>query len=244
VSIVALIPARGGSKRIPGKNIKPLGGKPLIVWTIEAAKASEIFTAVVVSTEHEPTAEIARQAGAMVIYRPEEFAADDSPDIWWVEDVMRKLGVYAIDREAFSILRPTSPFRTAATIRRAWDAFHTYPCSSLRAVEPVTQHPGKMWRVNGRTMEPLIAEWPCGSGVTMQPTSNGWHSVPTQTLPATYVQNASLEMAWTWCVQVFGTITGPKISPFFTEGMEGFDINTPEDFARAERHAATLLAGV
>lgn len=235
MNIVALIPARAGSKRIPGKNTKLLGGKPLIQWTIEAAEASRVFSTVNVCTDSN---EIACCVGyAPIIWRDK--APDSEPDIVWVHKALEH---FSTKPDAFAILRPTSPFRTADTIRRAFQAFKDGACSSIRAVEPVKQHPGKMWQERYGRIEPLIRnEWPGPFGeASMYPGSTPWHSQPTQSLPTVYVQNSSLEMAWTWCVTHFDTISGPKVAPFFTEGWEGFSIDYPEDWERAEAHAATL----
>jgi CMP-N,N'-diacetyllegionaminic acid synthase len=233
VRIVGLIPARAGSKRIPGKNTKLLGGKPLIQWTIEAAKASGVFEHVVVSTEDVALGERAwRQWDVRWHRRPSAFAADDSQDIQWVRHALD-----GCDFDAFAILRPTSPFRTADTIRRAVTVFKTAQCSSMRAVERVKQHPGKMWclddYITAPSMSPLLDTTEDGTP---------WHSRPTQSLPTIYIQNSSLEIAWTWCVTTFDSISGPKVAPFFTEGMEGFSIDYPEDWERAERYVASLQA--
>lgn len=226
-SLVALIPARAGSKRVPGKNIRRLAGHPLIAYTIAAALESGVFGAVVVSTDSEDYAEIARHYGAEVPFlRPAELAGSLSPDIEWVEHAI--LALENLDRsyDGFSILRPTSPFRQAQTIQRAWQTFNTEQgVDSLRAVEPCKQHPGKMWVVQQRCMTPLLPFAPNG-----QP----WHSSQYQALPEIYVQNASLEIAWTRVVQEGRTIAGDVVIPFFTEGNEGFDINDPKDWRDAE----------
>jgi N-acylneuraminate cytidylyltransferase len=243
VNIVALIPARGGSKRIPRKNVKLLGGKPLIQWTIDAAKASGVFFTVIVSTDDEDTKRVALDAGAGFTMRPDGISGDASPDIYWVRDAMERQQRSFIRADAFMILRPTSPFRTAVTIRRATEQFAYGKCSSIRAVEPVRQHPGKMWQERYGSMTPLIAdEWPAASHEAGLTTRIPWHSQPTQSLPKVYVQNSSLEIAWTWCVTVFDSISGPKVAPFFTEEWEGFSIDYPEDWDRAERHVADLQA--
>jgi CMP-N-acetylneuraminic acid synthetase len=135
--------------------------------------------------------------------------------------------------DAFSLLRPTSPFRTAEMIQRAWTLFAAQQgVDSLRAVEKCTQHPGKMWVIRGERMLPLL---PFGSqsapGLTEQP----WHSTPYQALPVVYVQNASLEIAWSRVVFERRTIAGDVIVPFITEGYEGFDINDQTDWMVAER---------
>ena len=226
-SLVALIPARAGSKRVPGKNIRRLAGHPLIAYTIAAARESGVFDAVVVSTDSDDYADIARHYGAEVPFlRPEALAGSLSPDIEWVEHAILTLEGLGRSYDAFSILRPTSPFRQAETIQRAWQQFSEESgVDSLRAVELCKQHPGKMWVVQQKRMSPLL---PTASG--KQP----WHSSQYQALPEIYVQNASLEIAWTRVVHDSRTIAGEVIMPFFTEGYEGFDINDPNDWRDAE----------
>jgi CMP-N,N'-diacetyllegionaminic acid synthase len=227
-SIVALIPARSGSKRVPGKNVRQLGGHPVIAYTIAAAHDSGIFADVIVSTDDEQYAAIARHYGASVPFmRPSELAGDGSPDIEWVEHVLCRLRDSGRTFDCFSLLRPTSPFRLASTIQRAWREFRgEVGVDSLRAVERCRQHPGKMWIVRGRRMMPLL---PFG------PASQPWHSSQTQTLPEVWVQNASLEIAQTRLVFDGRTIAGQVIVPFLTEGFEGFDVNNREDWVLAER---------
>jgi CMP-N,N'-diacetyllegionaminic acid synthase len=122
--VVALIPARSGSKRVVDKNIRPLAGHPVMAYTIAAAKQSGIFAAIVVSTDSEQYAEIARKYGAEAPFlRPVEMAGDISPDIDWLEHALNKLRGQGREFDCFSILRPTSPFRSPETIRRAWNEF-------------------------------------------------------------------------------------------------------------------------
>jgi CMP-N,N'-diacetyllegionaminic acid synthase len=227
-SAVALIPARQGSKRVPGKNVRVLNGHPAIAYTIAPAVESGVFDAVMVSTDSEEIAAIARHYGAEVPFlRPAAFAGDTSPDIEWLEHMLTELRNQGRTWDCFSLLRPTSPFRSAGTIRRAWAAFTAQNgVDSLRAVEKCTQHPGKMWIIRGERMMPLL---PFG------PPEQPWHSTPYQALPAVYVQNASLEIAWTRTVFERRTIAGDVIAPFVTEGYEGFDINDPHDWMIAER---------
>ena len=136
-SIVALIPARAGSKRVPDKNIRPLAGHPLIAYTISAALQSEVFSAVLVSTDSQLYADIAKYYGAEVPYlRPSELAGDLSPDVEWVEYTLNRLRQDGREYDCFSILRPTSPFRLPETTQRAWRAFKNEEgVDSLRAVE-------------------------------------------------------------------------------------------------------------
>lgn len=235
-TIIALIPARGGSKRVPGKNIRPLGAHPLIAYTIAAARASGVFEAVFVSTDDERIAAIARYYGAEAPFlRPVEYAGDCSPDIEWVHHTLTRLGAVGRSYDCFSILRPTSPFRQPETIRRCWAQFLATPgIDSIRAVEKVKQHPGKMWVIHGDRMAPLL----------LHPSGSAWHSQQYQALPEVYVQNASLEIAWCRVALEGGTIAGTVIAPFLTRGTEGVDVNDWMDWLIAEellrRGLATL----
>jgi CMP-N,N'-diacetyllegionaminic acid synthase len=222
-SVVALIPARSGSKRIPGKNLRRLDRHPLIAYTIASALQSGIFADVIVSTDSEACAVVAAHYGASIPFlRPVEYAGDTSPDIEWVEHAVRELADRGVRYDCFSLLRPTSPFRQPETIRRAWEEFVVEPgVDSLRAVELCAQHPGKMWVVRDRRMHPLLPLGPPGAP---------WHSSQYPALPQVYVQNASLEIAWTRIVEESRTIAGEVVLPFFTTGYEGFDVNRPHDW--------------
>ena len=231
-SIVGLIPARSGSRRVPNKNVRRLGGHPLIAYTIVAALQSEIFSAVIVSTESEQYADIARHYGAEVPFlRPVEMAGELSPDIDWVQYTVRRLQAEDRVHDCFSILRPTSPFRQAETIKRAWSEFLAEEgVDSLRAVEKCTQHPGKMWIVRGNRMTPLLP---------LTPPEQPWHSSPYQALPDVYVQNASLEIGLVKLVTEGHTIAGNVVMPFLTFDHEGFDVNNAIDWRLAEELVQT-----
>jgi CMP-N,N'-diacetyllegionaminic acid synthase len=226
-NIVALIPARAGSKRVPDKNIRPLAGHPLIAYTVAAALSSEIFTDVIVSTDSEHYSEIIKYYGAEVPFlRPAKLAGDESPDIEWLHYTLNRLQEAGRSYDCFSILRPTSPFRMPTTIQRAWQEFSAQTgVDSLRAVEKCTQHPGKMWVVRGQRMTPLL---PLG------PAEQPWHSSQYPSLPEIYVQNASLEIAWSRVVLKDRTIAGNVVMPFFTTGYEGFDVNNEYDWQLTE----------
>jgi CMP-N-acetylneuraminic acid synthetase len=226
-TIVGLIPARTGSKRVPDKNIRPLAGHPVMAYTIAAALESDVFSDIIISTDSEQYAEIARHYGAEVPFlRPAEIAGDVSPDIEWLEYTLKRLQGTGREYDCFSILRPTSPFRLPKTIQRAWRAFLAEDgVDSLRAVEKCQQHPGKMWVVRGKRMTPLLP---------LSPPEQPWHSSQYQSLPEVYVQNASLEIAWTRVVLQERTIAGTVVMPFLTEKYEGFDVNNSYDWKLAE----------
>jgi CMP-N,N'-diacetyllegionaminic acid synthase len=226
---VALLPARSGSLRVPHKNVRLLGGHPLLAYTISAALDSGVFQDVVCVTDDEEYANIARHYGAKVPHlRPAETATSTSPDIDWVKWILAELASNNHSYDYYSILRPTSPFRTSATIQRAWKLFSSDPeAHSLRAVTPCTEHPGKMWNVTGNRMTPFI-----------QQTINGvsWHSSQYASLPTVYVQDASLEIARTSVVSEFNSISGEIIIPFLSANKEGFDINTEDDWVLCEHY--------
>lgn len=228
---VAFIPARSGSKRVPNKNIKPLGGHPMLAYTVRAAIDSGVFDAVICATDSSLYAEVATHYGAEVPFlRSSDISGDKSPDIEWVVWMLNQLKTRGRDYDVFSILRPTSPFRLPETIQRAWQNFSADPnADSLRAIEKCKQHPGKMWMVRGSRILPVM---PFTNG------STPWHSCQYAALPEIYAQNASLEIAWSRIALEQNTIAGEAIIPFISQGLEGFDINEPEDWLIAEHYLA------
>lgn len=223
--LVALIPARAGSKRVTGKNVRPLDGHPLLAYAIASARASGAFSRIIVSTDSEEFAAVARAYGAEAPFlRPAALAGDLSPDIEWVRHALGELRAAGDTPDAYALLRPTSPFRQAVTIQRAVREFLASSADSLRAVQKVSEHPGKMWVRRGPYMTPLL---PFASNGTR------WQSTPYQGLPEVFVQNASLEIAWTKTALEKGTLEGDLVHPFLTQGYEGFDINDELDWELA-----------
>lgn len=222
--IDAFIPARAGSKRVPGKNLKELSGHPLIAYSIVSALESNIFRDVYVSTDGKKTAEVAEKYGAKVIFRPSELSGDRSLDVEWLSHALHfipKMPQY------FAILRPTNPFRQPETIKRAWNCIkNDQYADSLRAIRQVKEHPGKMWTLEGKYISPLMN----------YPPVNGHYSYnsPTQALPPVYVQSAALEMGLVRNVEICRSVSGMKIIPFFINEYEDFDINTPLDMIMAK----------
>lgn len=237
-TLIALIPARAGSKRVPGKNIRRLAGHPLIAYTISAAIQSQVFDAVLVSTDSPEVAAIARYYGAEVPFlRSPEYAADLSPDIEWLDEVLRRLKAAGRTYDCFSLLRPTSPFRQPETMQRAWAEFlaHQTWADSLRAIEKCKEHPGKMWVLDGDRLNPLLSgQEPSlatpAAQAKLQSLTSPLHSTPYQALPDVYIQNASLEIAWCRVVLDHYTIAGEAIAPFLTHDYEGLDINNEKDW--------------
>ena len=206
-NIVALIPSRGGSKRLPGKNIKRLGGHPLIAYTIEVALQSKIFDGVYVSTDDLETEAIAQYYGATVIKRPKVLAQDDSPDILWISHALANTP----DCEHFMLLRPTNPFRRVGMLQNAWEEYER-GCW-MKAVQPVTEHPDKMWLLGDKYMYNFTIE--------------GFHMLPYQELPEIHIQNGSLE------IRPSRNIEPEHKQLFYTGTIPGYDINTEKDWIYA-----------
>lgn len=227
-SAVALVPARSGSVRVPHKNIMRFAGHPAMAYTIAGARASGVFSQVILCTDDPLYAEIGEYYGASVpVLRPADISTSVSPDIEWVVFILDVLAKQGDAFDLFSILRPTNIFRRATTIRAAYDRLLSQPgADSIRAVSPVTEHPGKMWVARGDFMFPLLP---------LTPPDKPWHSQQMAALPKVYKQNASLEIAWTRVARADPpTIAGDLVMPFFSEGHDGFDLNHPEDVAEAK----------
>ena len=185
--IIALIPARGGSKSIPKKNVVPIAGKPLIQWTIEVARRSKKIDRVIVSTDCHEIAEVARAAGAEVPFiRPAEFASDVSLDL----EVFKHVAEWLDENEEsssriFIHLRPTEPARKVDLVDYAISEFTKNPgFDSLRSVNVSKETPFKMWFIQGNVLMPVI-----------DPSGNiSMCSMPRQKLPTSYHQNGYVDI--------------------------------------------------
>ena len=223
MKILALIPARGGSKRLPKKNILPLGGKPLISWTIDAVKDIPEIVDILVSTDTDEIASVAKAAGALVPWlRPPALSTDTatSMDVCfhaldWYE------GEYgAVD--GLLLLQPTSPFRKRETIKKGIELFKShYGERPVAAFSPVDVHPMWCYRINGDHIKPFI------EGVDLK--------VRSQELEKAYVINGALYLIRPSCLREFGSfITGATL-PILTDSIpEGLDIDTDWDWNIAE----------
>ena len=226
-NLIALIPARKGSERIKNKNVIKLDGHALLAYTIRAAINSKLFSKILVSTNSKKFAKISEKYGAEVPFlRPDNISTSHSSDFQWVNFTMKKLNKLGFFYSHYFILRPTSPFRTSSTIINAWNKFKKYKSvETLRAVEICGQHPGKMWINSKNFIKPLIRGKKNG-----QP----FYNLQFKSLPRIFVQNASLEISKVQVLNLYKTITGKKIIPFYTKNFEGFDINLPYDLKYAK----------
>lgn len=214
MKILALIPARGGSKGIPRKNIKPLVGKPLIGWTIDAARRASDIDRLVVSTEDEEIAAVARQLGAEVPFmRPVELAADDAPGVAPVLHAIDQLPGY----DWILLLQPTSPLRSSADIEGIINLCRNRNAPSAVSVCEVSKHPFWMYeRDDLDRLQPLIQDRP--------------ETLRRQDLPKAYVLNGALYIARTdWLIENQGFM-GSGTLGYVMPPERSADLDTLQDW--------------
>lgn len=230
MKVLSVIIARGGSQRVPDKNIRPLAGRPLLAYSIEAAKHSRYVQRVIVSTDSNAIAEVAAGAGAEVPFRrPAEISQGHSTELEAMEHALGWLRDHeAYEPDLVVLLRPTSPFRTTATIDRGIDLLINDPSAHcVRTVRLCSEHPHKMWvmdkdRRRIRSLIPVEQKLPEA------------HTLSYQVLPTVYIQNASMDVFRPSNVWQLRSTTGTEIIPLVMDELESLDINTELDFVLAE----------
>ncbi len=226
--ILALIPARGGSKSIPRKNIKPLAGQPLIAYSIAAALQARLVTRTIVSTDDDEIACVAQSYGAEAPFlRPDEFARDDSTDLPVFTHALgwlKKNENYHPD--IVVQLRPTSPIRPPDCVDQAVQILLDHPVAdSVRGIIPSGQNPYKMWQVNQQgQMTPLLS----------LPGVNEPFNAPRQTLPQTYWQTGHIDVIRAQTILEKDSLSGQVIYPLIMDPRYAVDIDTLSDWQRAE----------
>lgn len=218
MSVLAIIPARGGSKGISRKNIRSLAGKPLIGWSIDEAKQASCINRIVVSTEDEEIASVAREFGADVPFmRPAELAADDTPGMAPVLHAISQLPYY----DWVLLLQATSPLRSAEDIDGIWRFCQERDASSAVSICEVGKHPYWMYQCDTvHHLEPVIKDRP---DVTLR-----------QNLPPTYVLNGAIYLARTeWLLEQQNFI-GPKTLGYTMPPERSVDLDTPLDWLWVE----------
>ena len=226
--VLAIIPARGGSKSIPRKNIRPLSKFPLLAYSIAAGQASRTVNRVVVSTEDEEIAEVARKFGAETPFlRPVELSLDDTPDLPVFQHALAWLAEHEGYRPEIVVhLRPTSPFRRTWHIDQVVQELERHPeADAVRTVCVPFQNPFKMWRIDeGGCLRPLL-----DIGIP-EP-----YNLPRQSLPGVYWQTWYVDAVWSDTIQRKSSMTGDAIRPLIIGAEDWVDIDSIEDWRRAER---------
>jgi YrbI family 3-deoxy-D-manno-octulosonate 8-phosphate phosphatase len=227
--ILALIPARGGSKGIPRKNIRSFAGYPLIAWSIAAAKQSEFVTRVIVSTDDEEIASVARECGAETPFlRPAELAQDQTTDLPVFEHALQWLKENEDYQPEITIqLRPTSPIRPKGMVDHAIRILLEHDdADCVRGVVPAGQNPFKMWRFSGedKPLNPLL-EVP---GLA-EP-----YNAPRQILPPVYWQTGHIDAIRGSTITNKKSLTGDVIYPLVIDPRYTVDIDNLSDWAKYE----------
>jgi len=225
--VLAVIPARGGSKSIPRKNIRPFAGHPLLAYSIAAARQAGAVTRVVLSTDDEEIAAVGRQYGAEVPFlRPKDLAQDLTRDLPVFEHGLRRLeDLEGYRPDVVVQLRPTSPVRPRDLVDRAVRLLLDHPeADSVRGVVPSGQNPYKMWRLqpDGR-MSPLLSEGP------HEP-----YNMPRQELPPTYWQTGHIDAIRPRTILEKHSMSGDVILGLVLDPRFTVDIDTLRDWERAE----------
>jgi len=230
INIMAVIPARGGSKGVPRKNIANLGGKPLIAYTIEVAQKSQLIDAVIVSTDDEEIAEVARSWGADVPFLcPKELARDDSPDIDYLKHALEWVETHRNwHPDILVILQPTMPFRRVEDVDGALRFMIEQNCDSVRTLAiPTHVTPYKMWflddEASGR-MTPILKTDYYDTLLT---------DVPRQKLRPTYWQPGVIMATRSEFVKK-GKVFGPDLRGYVVDIRTAHDIDEPADLEYAE----------
>ena len=226
--ILALIPARGGSKSIPRKNIRPFAGHPLIAYSIASPRAAKTVHRVIVSTDDEQIAEISRLYHAETPFlRPVEHSGDHTPDLPVFKHALDWLSENEGYRPDIVVqLRPTSPLRRTSHIDGCVNKLLQNPdADSVRTVCIPFQNPFKMWQIgtDGR-MKPLLKlDLP-------EP-----YNQPRQVLPEVFWQTGYVDAAWSRTILDKSSMTGDIILPLVIDPADWIDIDSPDDWLRAER---------
>lgn len=222
MKILALITARGGSKRLPGKNLRELGGKPLVVWSIEVAKGIPVICDILVSTDDPAIAAASTKAGAYVPWlRPSELATDTASS---VDAALHALGWYETEKGAVDgllLLQPTSPFRTRKRMLDGIELFSQNKHQSVLGVSPAHSHPMWTLKKEGEYLVPFMQEHGFGTR--------------SQDLPEALVVNGSFYLISPAELRMNKSFVGIKTIPLLIESpQEALDIDTEWDFKMAE----------
>ena len=229
--ILAVVPARGGSKRLPRKNVLPLAGRPLIDWSIRAALDSGLCDDVLVSTDDAEIADVARRCGALVPWlRPAELSHDTAATAPVLAHALAWYEQRHGPVDAVLLLQPTSPFRTAASVRAACATFASqpgHPPNPVVSVSPASQHPAWTFHLHGDALQPCL----------------GWEpfSLRSQDLTPAYGLNGALYVIPAADVRLGLPVIRPGVIAYLMpDPVEGLDIDTPDDWNAAERLALRL----
>lgn len=220
--VLAVIPARGGSKGIPGKNLVPLGGRPLLAYTADAARASRTLSRVIVSTDDPVTAAAARALGLEVPFlRPAPLSADDTPMLPVLQHAVAEMRAAGFEPDAVVLLQPTSPLRRAEHIDGAVALLEKTGADSVVSVIEVPHqfNPRSVMRMDGARLRPFLDS----------PTVAG-----RQQKPHVLARNGPAVLAVRTAVIINGSLYGDDSRPLMMSAADSLDVDSPWDLSLAE----------
>jgi CMP-N-acetylneuraminic acid synthetase len=225
--VLGLVPARGGSKGVPGKNVRPLAGRPLLEYTARAAQASGVIDRLVLSTDSQEIADVGRRAGLEVPFlRPAALAADDSPMLPVVRHAIDALAGAGWDADIVVILQPTSPLRRAEHIRDAVTRLRETGADSVVTVVELPKHlsPDYVMRIEDGRLKTFLPE---GERLTRR-----------QDARPAYSRDGTVYACWVKTIETFGSIYGNDCRPLLVDAGDSLSIDSPADWDAAERMLA------
>ncbi len=218
--IISIIPARGGSKRIPKKNLKLLDRKPLIYYTIQEALKSRYLDRIIVSTEDEEIAEVSRKHGAEVIERPKDLARDESPTIDAILHALDFLGKDGYVPEIVVLLQPTCPLRNGQDIDNAIELFLKKNCESVVSVCEIGHSPYWIFKIEDEYLKAIFEE--------------KYLKMRRQDLPKVYMPNGAIYISTPENLRKYESFYCSKIIPYMMPIERSIDIDNEIDFILAE----------
>ena len=226
--VLGIVPARGGSKGVPGKNVRPLAGRTLLEYTARAARESGVLDRVILSTDSPEIADTGRRAGLDVPFmRPATLASDDTPMLPVIQHALESLARDGWSPDMIVLLQPTSPLRRPDHIRAAVTTLRDTKADSVVTVVEIPRHlsPDYVMRIDGGRLQPFLPE---GARVTRR-----------QDARPAYCRDGTVYAFWRATIERFGGIYGEDCRPLLIDARESLSIDSPADWDAAER----LLAG-
>ena len=225
--ILAIVPARGGSKGVPGKYIRKLAGRTLLDYTALAARESGVIDRIVLSTDSEEIADVGKRAGLEVPFmRPAALAQDDTPMLPVIQHAIDSLAAEGWTADVIVLLQPTSPLRRPSHVRDAVKMLQESTADSVVTVIEVPRHlsPDYVMRIDDGVLRPFLHE---GARVTRR-----------QDARPAYSREGTVYACWHATLERFGNIYGDRCQPLMLDPADSLSIDSPADWAEAERRLA------
>jgi CMP-N-acetylneuraminic acid synthetase len=225
--VLAIVPARGGSKGVPGKNLRKLAGRTLLDYTAQAARDSGVIDRIVLSTDSAEIADAGRRAGLDVPFmRPAALAQDDTPMLPVIQHAIDTLAADGWTMDVIVLLQPTSPLRRPAHVRDAVTLLRETKADSVVSVIELPRHlsPDYVMRIDGGALRPFLD---AGARVTRR-----------QDARPAYSRDGTVYTCWRATLERWGNIYGERCLPLILDAAESLSIDSPGDWAEAERRLA------